>query len=126
MTTNTATSLPGMAVEHMSYIVSEVINNGENTDGPQADVDDRSSSLSELGERAGNEEVDNGSHGDSEPNDTEAETERLEDSPQKQRELHDVVLASTNGMYGDRESSATGTLLEEFRENGQLIAAMSP
>ncbi len=125
MTTNTATSLPGIAVEHMSYIVSEVINNGENTDGPQADVDDRSSSLSELGERAGHEEVDNVSHGDSEANDTEAETERLDDSPQKQRQLHNVVLASTNGMYGDRGSSAIGTLLGEIGENGQLIAAVS-
>lgn len=125
MTTNTATSLPGMAVEHMSYIVSEVINNGENANVQQADVDDRSSSLSELGERAGHEEGDNISHGDSEVNDTEAETERLEESPQKQRELHNVILASTNGMYSDPKSSAIGTMLGDFGENGQLIAAVS-
>ena len=124
MTTNTATSLPGMAVEHMSYIVSEVVNNGETADVPQADVDDRSSSLSELGERAGHEEGENLSHGDSEVNDTEAETERLEESPQKQRELHNVVLASTNGMYGDPKSSAIGSMLGDFGENGQLIAAV--
>ena len=124
MTTNTATSLPGIAVEHMPYIVSEVVNNGENADVPQADVDDRSSSLSELGERAGHEEVENVSHGDSEANDTEAETERLEESPQKQRELNNVVLASTNGIYGDRESSAVGNLFGGFGENGQFTAAV--
>ena len=124
MTTNTATSLPGVAVEHMSYIVSEVVKNGEKTDVPQADVDDRSSSLSELGERAGHEEVENVSHGDSEANDTEAETERLEESPQKQRELNNVVLAPANGMYGDREGSAIGTLLGDFEDSGQLTAAL--
>ena len=124
MTTNTATSLPGMAVEHMSYIVSEVVKEGENAEMPHVDVDDRSSSLSELGERAGHEEVENMSHGDSEANDTEAETERLEESPQKLRELNNVVLASANGMYGDRESSAIGTLLGELGEHGQLIAAV--
>ena len=111
-------------MEHMSYTVSEVVKNGENADGPQADVDDRSSSLSELGERAGHEEVEIVSHGDSEANDTEAETERLEESPQKQRELNNVVLAPTNGTYGDRESSAIGTLLGKFGENGQLAAAV--
>ena len=118
MTTNTATSLPGMAVEHMSYIVSEVVNNGETADVPQADVDDRSSSLSELGERAVHEEGENISRGGSEVNDTEAETERLEESPQKQRGLHNVVLASTNGMYGDSKSSAIGTMLGDFGEKG--------
>ena len=111
-------------MEHMSYIVSELVKEGQNADMPQVDVDDQSSSLSELGERAGHEEVENVSHGDSEANDTEAETERVEESPQKQRELNNVVLASANGLYGNRESFAIGAPSGELGENGQLTAAL--
>lgn len=64
----------------------------------QVEDDDRSSSLSELGDRAIIEHL---SRGGSEANDTEAETERLEDSPQKRRGYQDVVLTPTNGAYGD-------------------------
>lgn len=66
----------------------------------QPEEDDRSSSLSELGDRAG---MVHSPRTGSEANDTEAETERLEDSPQKQRH-QDVLLTSTNGAYGDHQN----------------------
>ena len=60
-----------------------------------ADVDDRSSSLSDIGEIGATEHDDittlvNCSDG----GDTEAETERLEESPQKERSHQNVVLAT--------------------------------
>lgn len=69
--------------------------------------DDRSSSLSDLGDRAGNEDLNtskialvNGSDpvDGSDPNDTEAETERLEVSPQRMRKHGSVVLSSSNHL----------------------------
>ena len=61
--------------------------------------DDRSSSLSDIEDRTANAEPGLASRsigGGSEVNDTEAETERLEDSPQKAREHKNVVLGSSN------------------------------
>ena len=88
---------------------------------PQANADDGSSSLSELGERVGHDEAHVASRDDSEANDTEAETERLEDSPHKQRKSHNVVLTSTNGIYSDRESApAVRTISGEIGDNGQF------
>lgn len=65
----------------------------ENT---MVDEDDRSSSLTDLGDGGANEELDDAHRGpvnDSDGNDTEAETERLEDSPQKLRKHKGVVLS---------------------------------
>lgn len=73
----------------------------EDAERLQAEEDDRSSSLSELGDRAG---MVHSPHTGSEANDTEAETERLEDSPQKQRRHQDVLLTSTNGAYDDHQN----------------------
>ena len=92
---------------------------------PQADADDGSSSLSELGERVGHDEAEIASHDDSVANDTEAETERLEDSPHKQRKYQNVVLTSTNGIYNDRESTpAVRTISGETGNNGQFCAVV--
>ena len=82
----------------------------------QATDDDGSSSLSELGERAG---IENFSRAGTEANDTEAETERLEDSPQKQRRQRDMVLTSTNGTYGDHQNhSVAGTVPRKITSRG--------
>lgn len=70
-----------------------------------AEGDDRSSSLSDLGDRAGNEDLNTSKvalvHGSdpvdgSDPNDTEAETERLEVSPQRTRKHRNVIVSSSN------------------------------
>lgn len=61
--------------------------------------DSRSSSLSEIGERADHDEAGNAFCDANDANDTEAETERLEDSPQKLRNHKDIVLNSTNALY---------------------------
>ena len=90
----------------------------------QADEDDRSSSLSELGDRAG---MEHSSLAGSEANDTEAETERLEDSPQKQKRHQDVVLTSTNGTYGDHQNqSVARTLSERIASPGQSFTEYTP
>jgi hypothetical protein len=64
--------------------------------------DDRSSSLSDIEDRTANTELALASHNirsGSEANDTEAETERLEDSPQKVRKHTNVVLSSSSDVY---------------------------
>lgn len=72
--------------------------------------DDRSSSLSEIGDRAGNDDVVStrlGVAGGSEANDTEAETERLEDSPQKTLKHNNVVMLSSSHDLSNSTSSIT-------------------
>ena len=68
------------------------------------EADDRSSSLSEIEERGMIERLDiapsiNGSDG----GDTEAETERLEDSPHKIRSQQNVVLTASAAVHGNGE-----------------------
>ena len=69
---------------------------------PLGDGDDRSSSLSEIEERPGNEEIGK-IHtiptGRSDGGDTEAETERLEESPQKLYEHGNTMQSSPNGPH---------------------------
>ena len=75
---------------------SESIKGVEIEENTMVDEDDRSSSLSDLGDGGANEELDDAHRGpinDSDGNDTEAETERLEDSPQKLRKHKGVVLS---------------------------------
>lgn len=89
----------------------------------EAADDDRSSSLSELGDRAG---IEHSSRAGSEANETEAETERLEASPHKQRRQRDVLLTSTNSTYDDHHQnrSVTRTLLENCASPGQISIAI--
>ncbi|CAF9937790.1 MAG: hypothetical protein ALECFALPRED_007392 [Alectoria fallacina] len=86
----------------------------------QAEEDDRSSSLSELGDRVG---IEHSSRAGSEANDTEAETERLEDSPQKQRRHQDVVLTSTNATYIDHQNQSATHILPERTASPGLSSA---
>lgn len=117
MATDTVVSVPTMVPQTMS---SADLDNGTGVgDGEklQAEEDDRSSSLSELGDRAG---IEHSSRTGSEANDTEAETERLEDSPQKQRRHRDMVLSSTNSAHGeDRNQSVARVLSEKLASPGQ-------
>ena len=93
--------LPPPAIEQDKQFKESV--NGE--------VDDRSSSLSEIEERGMIERSDiatsiNGSDG----GDTEAETERLEDSPHKVRSQQNVVLSATAGLDGNGEILSNDTV----------------
>ena len=100
-------------------VVSQVIPDADAsvTDGatrPDEPVDagdDRSSSLSEIGERGGRDEPDNEIEEPSDAIDTEAETERLEDSPQKIRKHQNVVLTQVNHTHEKPQGlTATPTL----------------
>ncbi|KAL8720679.1 MAG: hypothetical protein Q9225_002508 [Loekoesia sp. 1 TL-2023] len=68
----------------------------------------RSSSLSDIEDRADKDTARSDQDLpaiDSDQNDTEAETERLEDSPQKSRETQNLVLAAANSVYEVTEST---------------------
>ena len=76
--------------------------------------DDRSSSLSDIEDRTANTDLALASHnirGESETTDTEAETERLEDSPHKAQKHTNVVLGSSNDVYqGSANAGGADTL----------------
>ncbi|KAL8734606.1 MAG: hypothetical protein Q9181_003158 [Wetmoreana brouardii] len=100
-------SPPVQAVEEM-----------EQDRGLEGTAQDRSSSLSDIEDRA-DEHVAPSEQTlpafDSDPNDTEAETERLEDSPQKSRSNQDVVNTTANLLYsmGGNVSLPTVSAVEE-------------
>lgn len=97
-----STLLPNPSKEH----VNGVQYNRSST----AEGDDRSSSLSEIGDRVGNDELGStrlGIADASEANDTEAETERLEDSPQKTFKRKNLVMPSPFPVFTNGTSSVT-------------------
>ena len=110
MATDTIFSVPNIAPPTMSGARLENVTGVDVVEKVQATGDDRSSSLSELGDPAG---IERSSRAGSEANDTEAETERLEDSPQKQRSQRDVVLTSTNGTYTDHQNQPVADAIPE-------------
>ena len=78
--------------------------------GPEADRDDRSSSLSDIEDRPiaeGPSQSQLRSSSPPEDVDTEAETERLEESPHKLRKHQNVVFSATNNSSG--ETMAAGS-----------------
>ena len=118
MATGAVTFTPVMVPQNLSNVDLKHATGIEESDKAQAEADDRSSSLSDLGDRTG---VEHSSHaGSEEVNDTEAETERLEDSPQKQRRHQDVVLTSVSGTYDDQQKPATARALPETSSNHGL------
>lgn len=81
--------------------------------------DGSSSSLSDPDDRTGNEDVDDARDGEedrSEAYDTEAETERLERTPRKQR---NVLLTSSDGTLPKREGSTTDHQRREESAGGK-------
>ena len=72
--------------------------------GPESDRDDRSSSLSDIEDRPIAENTVQSQLKSSPPpeeDDTEAETERLEESPQKLRKHQNVVFSATSNASGE-------------------------
>ncbi|KAL9128806.1 MAG: hypothetical protein Q9217_002587 [Psora testacea] len=72
----------------------------------------RSSSLSDIGDHAVNEGLERVVHAndDIEANDTEAETERLENTPLKRRKHQNVVLTAQNRVHSSGTSPLRATL----------------
>lgn len=90
-----------------SRSTKELVNGIHYTRESTAEADDRSSSLSEIGDRIGNDDLvssrsrlANGSDLD----DTEAETERLEESPQKPRKNHNLSMTSASHIFSNGTS----------------------
>lgn len=80
----------------------ELVNGIHYTRESTAEADDRSSSLSEIGDRVGNDDLVSSRSrlaNGSDPDDTEAETERLEESPQKPRKNQSVVMTPTTHIF---------------------------
>ena len=83
---------------------------------PDPDHGRRSSSLSEIGDHEGVEElepVDRTNGNDTDANDTEAETERLENTPLKGRKHQNVVLTAEHTIYSSQASPSANTLPSE-------------
>ena len=119
MAANTVSSISTIAPARISSLDLENASGAGDGENVQTVDDDGSSSLSELGDRAGAE---HSSRAGSEANDTEAETERLESSPQKQRRQRNVVLNSTSGTYGDHQHQPVPLPSAEKRINpGQSL-----
>ncbi|KAL3417576.1 transcriptional regulatory protein dep1-like protein [Phlyctema vagabunda] len=104
-----------------------VVDASHNTPQEQmSDVDgdgDGSSSLSEIEDKDGEQDEDEDLSNVSEENDSEAETERLEDSPQKARKHQDVVLTGTTSRVYDQSPSKlkhTTTVDEDDDEDDPL------
>ena len=121
MAANTVSSTSSISLQKLSDPNLENATGVDNGENVQPADDDRSSSLSELGDRAGLEHY---SRAASEANDTEAETERLESSRQKQRRQRKVVLTSRIGIPGDQQNqSVARTLPENHASPGQSAIA---
>ena len=97
-------------LEAMQEVNKGIVRSG----GSIADLDDRSSSLSEIGDGAVVEDPDpdNATAIEVDDNDTEAETERLEDSPQKLR-VHKNVLLTADDKAGDLQLDMIGTAIDD-------------
>lgn len=97
-----ASSLPivnPLPVSHIMAPVDEQLNASI-----IVDADDRSSSLSEIEDRGVTERIGIAPSANvSDGGDTEAETERLEESPQKTRSQQNVVLTASTNLNDHRE-----------------------
>ncbi|KAL8813718.1 MAG: hypothetical protein Q9200_000055 [Gallowayella weberi] len=108
MATTTSVPIPNPSLELFSSTV-HLIETDMGQEGCHGSPgQNRSSSLSEIGDRADDIMADSEqalSTVESDPNDTEAETERLEESPQKSRTKQNLVLTTSNSTYEVVEQS---------------------
>ncbi|KAL8730617.1 MAG: hypothetical protein Q9166_003930 [cf. Caloplaca sp. 2 TL-2023] len=100
-------------------------------DGHASPGQNRSSSLSDIGDHADENVADLEralSAIESDSNDTEAETERLEGTPQKSRENHNLVLTAANSKYsrtGDSPLKFGSVEVEPAEETRQASDVVS-
>ncbi|KAI4245916.1 MAG: hypothetical protein L6R42_010053, partial [Xanthoria sp. 1 TBL-2021] len=101
MATTTSMSIPNPSLELFTNPATQVGAKIQNDVGASPEQN-RSSSLSDIGDH-GDENMAEPEQAlsvtESDPNDTEAETERLEDSPQKPRKTQNLVLNNPNFIY---------------------------
>lgn len=109
MATTTPLPMPDPAHELFSSPALQVVEDMDRGCDLQGPEPDRSSSLSDIGDRAEENMAQPErtlAATDSDPNDTEAETERLEDSPQKLRENQNLVHTAANFLYHVSDQTA--------------------
>ena len=119
--------LPDLASMDQIHLVPQATVQEEQLGGNAvSEADDRSSSLSEIEERGVTERLNptqlaNGSDG----GDTEAETERLEDSPQKTRTQQNVVLTAAAPTPNEPSEQAEGfNAVSNGQNYGKLLAVL--
>ncbi|KAL8860096.1 MAG: hypothetical protein Q9178_003360 [Gyalolechia marmorata] len=103
MATTTSMSVQNPALDLFSNSTTQAEAEIDQQGGRASPGQDRSSSLSDIGDH-GDENIAELEQAlsvvESDPNDTEAETERLEDSPQRLRKNQNLVLADAHSVYG--------------------------
>ncbi|KAI9846487.1 MAG: hypothetical protein M1837_003907 [Sclerophora amabilis] len=101
----TAVSMTTETMEHSPDTAEEpVLANGVKSTGMDASLDSRSSSLSEIEDGADDDHLESGSVRNGE-NDSEAETERLDITPQNSRRHKDVLVSSGSHQIVERSPS---------------------
>ncbi|KAL8903326.1 MAG: hypothetical protein Q9171_007443 [Xanthocarpia ochracea] len=135
MATTTSMSVPNPAIELFSNSTTQVEAEIDQQGGRASPGQDRSSSLSDIGDR-GDENIaeleQTLSVVESDPNDTEAETERLEDSPQRLRKNQNLVLADAHSVYDVSADpplpidSVEEELVEETRQPSDAASSRTP
>ena len=135
MTTSSQVQHPeSLEMSPQPFIASPPTYNANISGGPIGDADVRSSSLSEIEDGGGNAhspsaQAEQGIEG----GDTEAETERLEESPHKPRKHQNIVLTASledqkqgdnmlNEMAAVREELVHGTCKLLLIQNGARAA----
>ena len=103
MATTTSIPIPSPSLELLNDLASHVTAGIDHNDVGASPEQNRSSSLSDIGDHGDENMADperSLSATESDPNDTEAETERLEDSPYKSRATtQNLVLADPKPIY---------------------------
>ncbi|KAL8768686.1 MAG: hypothetical protein Q9209_005104 [Squamulea sp. 1 TL-2023] len=133
MATTTSISIPNPSLELFKSPTTQVGTEVDQKDGRASPVYNRSSSLSDIGDH-GDEVMAEPEQAlsvpESDPNDTEAETERLEESPQRLRKTQNLVLTNTNPIYdvSTNLSLRLNSIEEDFREETKRssVVASSP
>lgn len=89
------------------------------------EADNRSSSLSEIEDRGLTERLDSAAFANgSEEEDTEAETERLEESPQKIRSEQNVVLSAAAHTTDEQDGRNNVNTVPNGNTNGKLFCVL--
>lgn len=113
--------------EHLSHPSSPVM---ETFHQQEKVVQSRSSSLSDIEDHADEETAQSGRglpSTESDQNDTEAETERLEDSPQKMRKTQNLVFSAANSVHqlGQDTQTPPGPIMSDTMQPGSDAASPS-
>ncbi|KAL8944986.1 MAG: hypothetical protein Q9211_000419 [Gyalolechia sp. 1 TL-2023] len=126
MTTITPVPVPDSSHGRFSHPASPVIETFDQNEEVAHPEQSMSSSLSNIEDRANDDPARselNTPAIDSDQNDTEAETERLEDSPQKLRRTQNLVFTAANSVHGLHRVTLTHEPIET--ETGDKLRPVS-